>query len=217
MSTFLRVLLADDHAIMRDGLVSLINSQPDMRVVAEASDGSEAVEAVKLASPDVVIMDVSMPGMNGIEATRILKTEHPQVKVLVLTAYDNQGYLRQLLEAGATGYVSKNLAARELIHAIRIVARDETYIDPAIASCAPNAANTERLRGDVRRSELTGREREVLLLIAKGYTNKEVAAQLGISVKTVETHKGNIMSKLELKNRADAVRFAVQQGWLLDG
>lgn len=216
MSTFLRVLLADDHAIMRDGLVSLINSQEDMRVVAEASDGASAIEGVERTNPDVVIMDVSMPGMNGIEATRILKTEHPQVKVLVLTAYDNQGYLRQLLEAGATGYVSKNLAARELIHAIRIVARGETYIDPAIASSAPNAANTERLRGDVRRSELTGREREVLLLIAKGYTNKEVGAQLGISVKTVETHKGNIMSKLELKNRADAVRFAVQQGWLLD-
>lgn len=216
MSTFLRVLLADDHAIMRDGLVSLINSQEDMRVVAEASDGAGAIEGVERTNPDVVIMDVSMPGMNGIEATRILKTEHPQVKVLVLTAYDNQGYLRQLLEAGATGYVSKNLAARELIHAIRIVARGETYIDPAIASSAPNAANTERLRGDVRRSELTGREREVLLLIAKGYTNKEVGAQLGISVKTVETHKGNIMSKLELKNRADAVRFAVQQGWLLD-
>jgi two-component system response regulator NreC len=212
----LRILLADDHAILRDGLVSLINSQPDMRVVAEAGDGSEAIEAAKHTNPDVVIMDISMPNMNGIEATRALKTEHPQVKVLVLSAYDNQAYLRQMLEAGATGYVSKNLAARELIQAIRIVARGETYIDPAIANLTPNPVTLERLRGDVRRSELTEREREVLLLIAKGYTNKEIAAQLSISVKTVETHKGNIMSKLELKNRADAVRFAVQQGWLLD-
>jgi DNA-binding NarL/FixJ family response regulator len=212
----LRILIADDHAIMRDGLISLINAQPDMRVVADARDGREALRLARETSPDVAIIDISMPELNGIEAARQLKREHRELKVLTLTAYDNPVYLHQLLQAGATGYVLKNLAAKELIAAIRVVASGGTYLDPMMAAEAETLAPAIKLRGDVKRGDLTEREREILLLIARGYTNKEIAAQLAISVKTVETHKGNIMMKLDLKNRADAVRFAVQQGWLLN-
>lgn len=211
----LKILLADDHALMRDGLISLINSQPDMEVVGDASDGQEALAQVAANSPDVVLMDISMPLLDGIQATSRLKREHPETKVLALTAYDNQVYLRQLLEAGATGYVLKRMAAKGLIEAIRIVAAGGVYLDPELASSAgPDAGASVRLRGEAGRGDLTGREQEILIMVAKGYTNKEISAHLGISVKTVETHKGNIMTKLALKNRADAVRYALGRGWL---
>ena len=212
----LKILLADDHALMRDGLASLINSQPDMVVVSEASDGGEVVERVAAAAPDVVLMDISMPVLDGVEATRRLKRDHPAIKVLALTAYDSQVYLRQLLDAGASGYVLKKMAAKDLIEAIRVVAAGGTYLDAHLAGhrAEGEAKGRARLRGEPRRGDLTDREQEILVLIAKGYTNKEISSQLGISVKTVEVHKGNIMSKLELKNRADVVRYALSQGWL---
>ena len=213
----LRILLADDHAIMRDGLVSLIDAQADMRVVGTAADGRACVEAARTIAPDVVVIDISMPELNGIQATREMKIERPDLKVLALTAYDNPVYLRQLFDAGATGYILKNHAAHELIDAIRVVASGGTYLDPTMANSAAFPPPGERLRGEAKRGELTEREGEILLLVARGYTNKEIAARLTISVKTVETHKANVMSKLDLKNRADAVRFAVGQGWMLDG
>jgi len=209
----LRVLLADDHALIRDGLASLINAQPDMAVVADAADGREAVERAAGADPDVVLMDISMPVLDGIRATRLLKLERPSVKVLALTAYDNQAYLTQLMEAGASGYVLKKMAAKELIEAIRVVAAGGTYLDPHLTGPSAEPSGP-RLRGESRGGELTSREQEILTLIATGYTNKEISARLGISVKTVESHKGNIMAKLELKNRADAVRYALGRGWL---
>ncbi|MCP9495759.1 MAG: response regulator transcription factor [Pyrinomonadaceae bacterium MAG19_C2-C3] len=212
----LRIVLADDHAIMRDGLVSLIDAQPDMQVVGQAGNGREAVARSGEMLPDIIIMDVSMPELDGIQATRQLKIAHPTLKVLALTAYDNPVYVRQLFDAGATGYILKNLAAQELIHAIRTVAEGKTYLDPTMTKSATASPARERLRGSVRRGELTEREQEILLLVAQGYTNKEIALRLTISVKTVESHKGNIMTKLELKNRADAVRYAARQGWLRD-
>ncbi len=212
----LRIVLADDHAMMRDGLVSLIDAQPDMQVVGQAGNGREAIARAHEMLPDIIIMDVSMPELDGIQATRQLKIAHPTLKVLALTAYDNPVYVRQLFDAGATGYILKNLAAQELIHAIRIVAEGQTYLDPTMSESATSSPAGERLRGSVRRGELTGREQEILLLVAQGYTNKEIAIRLTISVKTVESHKGNIMTKLDLKNRADAVRYAARQGWLRD-
>jgi two-component system response regulator NreC len=209
----LRVLLADDHALIRDGLGSLIDAQPDMQVVGGAADGREALELAAETSPDIVLMDVSMPVLDGIQATRRLKLERPAVKVLALTAYDNRAYLAQLLEAGASGYVLKRMAAKGLIEAIRVVAAGGTYLDPHLSAGAAEAA-APRLRGELKRGELTSREQEILVLIATGYTNKEISARLSISVKTVEAHKANFMAKLDLKNRADVVRYALDRGWL---
>ncbi len=214
----LRIFLADDHAVVREGLKSLINEQADMEVVGEASNGNAALECTGECQADVVIMDVSMPELNGARATELLKRTCPQVKVLALTAYEDRAYLRQLLRAGASGYVLKRVAAEELVHAIRTVAAGGVYLDPALAGKVvdsfvrqqPSAGNSQS--GNV----LSEREMEVLRLIAFGHSNKEIAAQLSISVKTVETHKARLMEKLDLKSRTEIVRYALQQGWLQD-
>jgi DNA-binding NarL/FixJ family response regulator len=206
--------LADDHAMMRDGLKSLVNAQADMEVVGEAGDGRAALAKARELQPDVVVMDISMPELNGIQVTGRLKGCCQKSKVLVLTAYDN-GYLRQLLEAGASGYVLKRAAAEELVKAIRVVAAGGVYLDPSLAGKVVSGyVGRKKLRGALQGSKLSEREEEVLRLVAWGYTNKEVAGYLSISVKTVETHKTNLMEKLDLKGRADVVRYALRQGWL---
>jgi len=215
----LRILLADDHALMREGLAALISSQADLEVVGHASDGLEALRQVEATAPDIVLLDISMPVLDGIQAARRLKAEHPSVKLLAVTAYDNQAYLRQLLDAGASGYVLKRTAAKALIEAISAVAAGGLYLDPEIGAEAEDfarglAEGAGALRGEPRRGDLTGREKEVLILVARGHTNKEVSTRLGISVKTVEVHKANLMTKLGLKNRADVVRYALSLGWL---
>ncbi len=211
----LRIVLADDHVMMREGLKSLVNAQADMEVVGEAGDGNDALAKVHELQPDVVVMDISMPGLNGIEATGRLKVGGLKVKVLVLTAYDDSGYLRQLLEAGAAGYVLKKAAAEELVKAIRVVASGGVFLDPSMAGKVVNGyIGRKKLRGALQGSALSGREEEVLRLVAWGYTNKEVAGYLNISVKTVETHKMNLMEKLDLNGRSDIVRYALRRGWL---
>jgi len=211
----LRIFLADDHAVVREGLKSLVNAQPDMEVVGEAGDGRATWQRAKQLQPDVVVMDISMPELNGVQATERLKGECPEVRVLALTVHEDTSYLRQLLQAGASGYVLKRGAAEELIHAIRTVAAGGVYLDPSLAgrvvsryigSQAPNGAS--------QRGDLSERETDVLRLIALGYSNKEIAAQLGISVRTVETYKTRLMVKLDLSSRADIVRYALHQGWL---
>jgi DNA-binding NarL/FixJ family response regulator len=213
----LRILIADDHQIIRDGLLGLINSEPDMEVVGEAGDGRGAVQRVRELRPNVVVMDISMPGMSGARATEQLRREMPDVKVIALTAYEDKGYIGQLLQAGASGYVLKLSAAEELIKAIRLVAAGETYLDQTTAGKVVNGyVRQKSARGRARRENLTQREEEVLRLVARGYINKEIAAQLDISVKTVEAHKGNFMEKLGLHSRADIVRYALSRGWLQD-
>ncbi|CAN5531362.1 response regulator transcription factor [soil metagenome] len=211
----LRIFLADDHAVVREGLKSLVNAQPDMEVVGEAGDGRATWQRAKQLQPDVVVMDISMPELNGVQATERLKGECPEVRVLALTVHEDTSYLRQLLQAGASGYVLKRGAAEELIHAIRTVAAGGVYLDPSLAgrvvsryigSQAPNGAS--------QRGDLSERETDVLRLIALGYSNKEIAAQLGIGVRTVETYKTRLMVKLDLSSRADIVRYALHQGWL---
>ena len=215
MTRKLRILLVDDHALMREGLAALINSRPDMEIVGAAADGREALEQAAVTAPDLVLMDVSMPVLDGIQATRRLKEELPALKVLALTAYDSRVYLRQLLAAGASGYVLKRRAAKFLVDAIEVVAKGDTYFDPDMSPAAEDdTRGNSTLRGEIRGRTLTGREQDVLTLVAKGHTNKEISSHLGISVKTVEVHKNNIMSKLGLKNRADVVRYALTLGWL---
>jgi DNA-binding NarL/FixJ family response regulator len=211
----LRVYLADDHAVVRSGLKALINAQPDMEVSGEAGDGRTACDQVQELQPDVVVMDVSMPKLNGAQATVQLKQACPKVKVLALTVHEDKGYLRLLLEAGASGYVLKRAAAEDLIHAIRTVAAGGVYLDPALAgqvvgSFVRSPAGHRAPEG----GDLSDREAEVVRLIAAGYSNKEIASRMSLSVKTVETYKARSMEKLGLESRADLVRYALQRGWL---
>ncbi len=215
--TRLRVFLADDHAVVREGLKALINAQPDMEVTGEAADGQAACELVPQLRPDVVTLDVSMPGMSGAQAAAQLRETCPQSRVLALTVHEDRGYLRQLLEAGAAGYVLKRAAAGELIRAIRAVAAGGTYLDPAVAGQVVGRLGREPAgKGPADGGELSDREAEVMRLLAAGHSNKEIAGRLGLSVKTVETYKARAQEKLGLRGRADLVRYALQRGWLRD-
>lgn len=210
----IRVLIADDHGTMREGLRLLIDAQADMEVVDEAADGREAIRLAQELSPDVVLMDISMPGLNGLEATRKLKEISPDVRVLTVTRHSDDGFLRQLMAAGASGYALKLRSGDELMRAIRTVAAGETYIDPALAGKLVNEAARPISPGPVPRVDLSHREEEVLRLIAWGYSNKEIAARLDLSVKTIEAHKMNAMRKLGMTGRIDIVRYAILRGWL---
>jgi two-component system, NarL family, response regulator NreC len=213
----LRIFLADDHLMIREGLKLMINSQPDMQVVGEAGDGRSAVNQAIELKPDVAVLDISMPQLNGLQATEALKQALPRLKVLILTRHTDAGHLQQLLHAGAAGYILKQSAADELIRALRAVIAGGTYLDPAVAAKAVSGM-TGRLskRSAEKGDALTERELEVLRLIAWGYSNKEIAARFDLSVKTVEAHKANAMSKLELRSRIDIVRYAILRGWMLD-
>jgi DNA-binding NarL/FixJ family response regulator len=208
----IRVLLADDHRILREGIRALIEDQEDMQVVGEAEDGLETVKKVAKLQPDVVVMDIAMPLLNGLEATRQIRRDFPQVKVLILTMHDNEEYIRQVLAAGALGYVLKDAAARDLLGAIRTVNQGEAVLSPAITRLVIE----DYLRwGDIRPEDttdgLTAREREVLQLIAEGYTNKEIAGIMSLSVKTVQSHRTNLMNKLDLHDRGELIKYAIQK------
>jgi DNA-binding NarL/FixJ family response regulator len=211
----LRVVLADDHAVVREGLKALVNAQPDMRVVGEAADGEAAWRAAKELVPDVLVIDLSMPVMGGADATARVRRDCPSVKVLALTVHEEQLYLTQLLRAGASGYVLKRAAAAELVRAVRSVASGGTYVDPSLtATLVAGYLDAERAAEQPEHAALSDREREVLLRIARGFSNKEIAAELGLSVKTVETYKARMAEKLGLRTRVDIVRYAAQRGWL---
>lgn len=209
----LRILLAEDHVLVRQGMKALIEAQPGLQVVAEAGDGEVALREARALQPDVVVMDISMPNLNGAEATQRLKQAAPETRVLALTAHEDPGYVRRLLQAGACGYVLKRAAAHDLIRAIRTVAAGGIYLDPSVAGKVVDGF-VGRTVDAARSAELSEREAEVLRLIAEGYSNKEIAARLDISVKTVETYKARSMEKLGLHSRVDIVRYALQQGWL---
>jgi DNA-binding NarL/FixJ family response regulator len=210
----LRILLADDHVTMRHGLRLLINSQADMKVISEASDGNAALQNAIATKPDVIVMDISMPGMNGLVATRALKQRQPNVAIVTLTRHGDDAYVQELLRAGVSGYVLKQSAPTELLQAIRAAAAGGRYLDSTLT-----ARVTARLFGRADKvnkpaATLSGREAEVLRLIASGYSNKEIAGRLSLSVKTIEAHKANAMRKLGLRGRIDIVKYAVLQGWL---
>jgi DNA-binding NarL/FixJ family response regulator len=211
----IRILIAEDHAMVREGLKLLIDSQPHLQVIGEAENGEAAVERSQELMPDIVLMDISMPEMNGLKATERLRQECPHIKVLALTRHKDQGYLHEMMRAGAAGYVLKQNTAAELIHAIDAVAAGGNYLDPAIAGklIGRYVGGQTKMNSETQ-GELSLREAEVLRLIAWGYSNKEIAARLEISIKTVEAHKAKSSRKLGLQSRIDIVRFAFLQGWL---
>jgi DNA-binding NarL/FixJ family response regulator len=218
MATKLRIMLAEDHAVVREGLKALVAAQADMNVIGDVSNGMDAVAQAKELDPDVVVIDISMPKMNGFEATEKIKRACPRTKVLALTRHMDTGFIQQLFRAGASGYVLKQSASNELIHAIRAIARGDSYLDPAITNRVMTGyvGKTNDI-GAVPEATLSDREEEVLKKVAWGYSNKEIAAQLDISIKTVEAHKANSMKKLNLRGRTDIVRYALFQGWLKEG
>ena len=215
MAERLRVFIADDHAVLRAGLRMLIDAQPDMQVVGEAEDGEDAVRRVLALQPDVALIDVNMPKLDGREALRQLKAAAPRVRAMVLSMYDDEGYLRRALEDGAAGYILKKAADTEVMAAIRAVARGEVYIYPSLTHLLVNRylGRPEQTQ-PAPSEELSEREMEVLRLLAAGYTSQQVGNQLALSAKTVDTYKARVMDKLGLQSRVDLVRYALRHGLL---
>jgi two-component system response regulator NreC len=214
----IRVLLADDHTILRAGLKIMLNAQPDIETIGEASDGKQAISEAERLSPDVIIMDITMPECNGIEATRQIKRLLPDVRVLILTMHENEEYLFQTLRAGAAGYMLKEAADTDLISAIRVVSGGRFYLSPSAQSMLVSDYLQRVHTGEERDSysALTEREREILKLVAEGYTNSQIGERLFISPKTVDTHRTHIMDKLNLHSRAELVKYAMRRGLLED-
>jgi DNA-binding NarL/FixJ family response regulator len=211
----LRILLADDHKIVRDGLRLLIDGQPGMVVIGEAANGKEALAKARALKPDVVVMDLSMPELNGLQATEQLRSMVPESKIVALTAHEDESYLTQLCKAGASGYVLKRSAGDELLEAIATVAKGGVHFEAALASKAL-ARQMATSGQDLQPASLSEREKKVLSLLAWGYSNKEIASELCLSVKTVETYKVRISEKLGLRSRTEMVQYALRQGWLTD-
>ncbi len=210
----IRVLIADDHAIVRSGLRMLLSQQQDIEVVGEAGDGQECVEMTSQLNPDLVLMDISMPNMNGIEATKVIKESRSGVQVLGLTMHEDDVYFFQLLQAGASGYVLKGASPDELLTAIRVVAQGHAYIFPSLAKKLLDDYVQRVATGEEQEpyGRLTDREKEVLKLIAEGNTSRRIADTLYLSINTVERHRSNIMDKLNLHNKADLIKYAIRKG-----
>lgn len=210
----LRLVLVDDHPVLRAGLKALLCAESDMEVVAESDSGSRALELSEQLQPDLVLMDISLPGMNGAEATRAIKSSLPELPILALSVHEEPSYIRMLLEAGANGYVLKRSACDELVRAVRIVALGGSYVDPSVAAQLWSGQRRSSPPGSVAVVSLSEREAEVVRHLAQGLTMKEIAAQLSLSPRTLETYRARAMEKLGLKNRADLVRYAIHRGWL---
>ena len=214
----IHILLADDHAILRAGLKMMLNAQPDMEVIGEAHDGRQALHEALRLHPDVILMDITMPDMNGIEATRQVKKQLPDVKVLILTMHENDEYVFQALRAGASGYLLKEAADTDLINALHVIQSGNFYLSPTAQSVMVGDYLQRVHAGEEKDSysSLTEREREILKLVAEGFTNNQIAERLVISPKTVDTHRTHIMDKLNLHSRAELVKYAMRRGLLED-
>jgi DNA-binding NarL/FixJ family response regulator len=209
----IKILIADDHKILRQGIRSLLAPQADFEVVGETADGPETLKETFKLKPDVVLMDIGMSNLNGFEATRQIKKKSPEVKVLILTMYQDDEYVLQALQSGASGYVLKDVAVEELVTAIRAVNNDQYYLSPSISRTVIDAYLRKTEKGEKEPSELlTAREKEIVQLIAEGYTNKEIAGKLYISVKTVDAHRSHIMEKLDIHDVALLVKYAIRKG-----
>ncbi|GAB4430080.1 MAG: response regulator transcription factor [Anaerolineales bacterium] len=208
----IRILLVDDHALVRSGIRALLEGEPDFTVIGEADDGREAVMQACQLAPDVVIMDIAMPLLNGLEAARQIKQQCPQICVLMLSMHDNEEYIRQALDAGAMGYILKDAAVQELVGAVRSVHRGEAVLSPAVTRLViEDYLRWGGSRPQEETDDLSPREREVLQLIAEGYTSKQIAEILSISIKTVQAHRNNLMGKLDLHDRGELIKYAIQK------
>jgi len=209
-----KILVVDDHAIVREGVRMILAKESDLEVVGEAGDGEQALELTERLRPDVVIMDISMPGMGGIEATQTIRTRHPEVQVLALTMHEDESYIFQLLRAGAAGYVLKRAAAQDLVQAVRAAAKGEAFLYPSVARKVVEDYLKRVEMGEERQryDGLTAREKEILTLIAQGLSNQQIAEKLFISIKTVQTHRAHVLEKLKLHDRTELVRYAIRKG-----
>ena len=210
----IRVLIADDHALLRDGLRALVSLEDDIEVVGEANDGIEAIEKIVKLKPDVVLMDIAMPRLGGIEAAFEIKHRRLPVRVLVLTQYDNKEYVLQMFKAGVSGYIVKKAAGTELVSAIHAVHAGESFLHPSVAGAVIDRCLEQGMHdgGDQRFDELSAREEEILKLVAEGRSNAQIAELLSLSVKTVMSHRANVMKKLDIHSRTDLVKFAIRTG-----
>jgi two-component system response regulator NreC len=210
----IRILTADDHAVFRCGLKALLEKEGDLEVVAETADGNETLEAIDRDDFDVLILDITMPGMSGTKVAEAALKKHPDLGIVVLTMHEDEYYVQQLLALGVRAFVPKKSAGTDLIQAIRAVSRNEQYVDPALAGTVINAylGRRSRRKGQSKAGLLTPREQEVCALLANGHTNAEISQKLAISERTVETHRAHIMTKLDLESRAELVRFAIDHG-----
>ncbi|CAG0947050.1 Oxygen regulatory protein NreC [Anaerolineae bacterium] len=212
MSQTIRVLLVDDHTIVRDGIAAFLARCKDIQVVGHAVNGQAGIEAAAKLQPDVVLMDITMPVMNGLDATREIHKRFPNTRVLVLTQHENKEYVMPLLQAGAVGYISKRARAHELIEAIRIVHQSGAYLPPTITQTVVRAIAETPTTGHSDPLALSEREREVLRLVAEGASSREIAERLSISIKTVDTHRANMMEKLGIHNAAELIKYAIRNG-----
>lgn len=212
----MKVLIADDHAIVREGLQAILSVQPDIEVVAEATDGEEAVNKARELQPDIVLMDITMPGMNGLEATRRIKQQNPEMRILALTMHEEEDYFYRILEAGASGYFVNGGSFNELLSALRAVWRGDVFIYPTMAKkLLSNYLESVKSGQEVEKyRKLTEREREILRLVADGRTSQEIAEQLFISPTTVQTHRSHMMAKLGLHNRTELIKYAIRHGFV---
>ena len=210
----IRILLVDDHKILRDGICSLLKEYPDMEVVGEAADGKNALNLVKELSPDMVIMDISMPELNGIEATRKILADYPHIKVMALSMHYDKHFVSEIFKAGASGYLLKDCAFDEMAHAIRMIIDNKTYVNSQIASLVVESLMSDSPRSHNKHafSLLTEREKEVLQLIAEGKSTKQIASNLNVSTKTIESHRRQVMGKLNIRNIADLTKYAIREG-----
>ncbi|MBI3585634.1 MAG: response regulator transcription factor [Ignavibacteriales bacterium] len=212
----IKILLADDHALIRSGITTLLQGSADFFVIGEAKDGVEAIQKAKELNPDVIVIDLSMPKLSGIEATKIIKKKHPHIRVLVLTMHENEEYVYQILKSGASGYVLKSAGKEELSSAIRSVARGEKFFSPRVSQIMTEGylrrAEEDEVKGRQDDVPLTRREKEILALVANGLTNQQIADQLYISPRTVDTHRTNIMQKLDIHDVVNLVRYAIDHG-----
>ncbi len=212
----LRVFIADDHPIVLAGVKALVMEDSRFDVVGEALDGQATLQQTLALKPDILILDISMPGLNGVQIAEAVRAACPLCKILTLTVHEDRGYLRQLLRLGVSGYLLKRSATDELIRALTAIASGGLYLDPAVAEMAVATSATRLLEGPVGSVELSQRELDVIKLTASGHSNKSVAAELGIGVKSAETYKARAMEKLGFRTRVEVVRFAISKGWLVD-
>lgn len=206
------VLVVDDHAVVREGITMVLQTDPDLKVVGAAASGEEAIDMVREQHPDVVVMDVAMPGLSGFEATRRITESNPEIKVLALTVHDSEAYVFQMLRAGAVGYVLKRAPSADVIQAVKAAHRGEAVLHPSVAKLLIHDYLSRVERGEADAGPLSEREREILKLIAEGKTNRDIAQMLFLSVKTVQAHRANLMRKLGLHDRVELVKYAIRKG-----